>query len=143
MNHFLLTVGRDVAGILGPLRVQPGRRCRPAIPIGLSAAPKPRHAALLRDGFLKAAPMRRAIAVAAFATLLTACGPPSVEDFIEDPDMLGEAMEECQMEAAQGKPKSERCRNADKAVRTMGANLIKDAGSRFMEGIMESMEDQR
>lgn len=70
--------------------------------------------------------MRRALLVTAVAAFLAACGPPTVEEFIEDPEMLAEVMEECQLEVAQGKPKSEECRNAQEAAETMAANLMKE-----------------
>ncbi|MCZ0945399.1 MAG: EexN family lipoprotein [Gammaproteobacteria bacterium] len=70
--------------------------------------------------------MRRAFLVAAITASLAACGPPTVEEFIEDPEMLAEVMEECQLEVAQGKPKSEECRNAQEAAETMAANLMKE-----------------
>ena len=71
--------------------------------------------------------MRRAISIAAFAFMLAACGPPSVEEFIEDPEMLAEVAEECQIEIAQGKPRSELCRNAQEAAETMMNNVMKEA----------------
>lgn len=82
--------------------------------------------------------MHRVFAVAVFAVLLTACAPPSVEDFIEDPEMLGEVMEECQMQVAQGKPRSERCRNAQKAAETMAGNLMREALRPFSEAFKEN-----
>lgn len=77
--------------------------------------------------------MRRAITLAAFAFLLAACGPPSVEEFIEDPELLAEAVAECQIEVAQGKPRSERCRNAQEAASQMAGNLMKDAMNSAMQ----------
>ena len=71
--------------------------------------------------------MYRALLLTSFTLLLAACGPPSVEDFMEDPELLAEIAEECQLEIAQGKPKSEQCRNAQKAAETMAENLMKDA----------------
>ena len=71
--------------------------------------------------------MRNHIAAASVLFLLAACGPPSVDDFIEDPEMLAVAIDECTMEVAQGKPMSERCRNVEKATEIMGRNLLKAA----------------
>ena len=71
--------------------------------------------------------MRNHIAAASVLFLLAGCGPPSVEDYMEDPDMLAEAIDECTLEVAQGKQQSERCRNAETAAETMGRNLLKSA----------------
>ena len=84
--------------------------------------------------------MRRAFVVAAFTALLAACGPPSVEDFIEDPELLGDAIQECRIEVAQGKPASEECRNAREAAGRMAGNIVKDAMRSvkdFAEGLRE------
>ena len=60
----------------------------------------------------------------ALAVLLGACGTPSVEDFMDDPERLAETMAECTMERAQGKSVSERCRNAQVATQRMARNLM-------------------
>ena len=71
--------------------------------------------------------MRNHLAAASVLVLLTGCGPPSVEDYMEDPELLATAIDECTLEVAQEKSQSERCRNAEKAAETMGRNLLKSA----------------
>lgn len=76
--------------------------------------------------------MKKMLFVAPLVMMLSACGTPSVEDFIDDPEMLGEVLQECQMLQMQGKDaSSEECVNAKKAARQMGKNM--------MNGIMKDM----
>lgn len=42
-----------------------------------------------------------------FSSMLAACGAPSVEDFMDDPDLLAETLKECK-----AKDSSEKCKNA-------------------------------
>ena len=86
--------------------------------------------------------MRNHIAAASVLVLLTACGPPSVEDYIEDPEMLAEAIDECTLEAAQGKRQSERCRNAEKAAETMGRNLLRSVLPQGLRDILMPEDGQ-
>jgi hypothetical protein len=69
--------------------------------------------------------MKKLLVLALFSTLLTACGTPTVEDFIEDPELLGETLGECAMNMAQGKNSdTEECTNAMKAQNKMSQNMI-------------------
>ena len=69
--------------------------------------------------------MKKIVLGLSLTVLLSACGAPSVEDFIEDPEMLSRAMEACMMEKAQGASASEKCPNAEKATGRMARNLIR------------------
>ncbi len=69
--------------------------------------------------------MNRIILSLLMAVLLGACGAPSVQDLMDDPELLGETTMECGMEKAQGKALSERCRNAQKANERMIRNLMR------------------
>ena len=60
----------------------------------------------------------------ALTALMSACGAPSVQDFVDDPELLGDTMTECMTEKAQGQTVTERCRNAQKATERMGRNLM-------------------
>ncbi len=58
-------------------------------------------------------------------TTVTACGAPSVDDLIEDQELLTETMVECNTLMAQGKDtKTEECINAKKAVAQMSKNIL-------------------
>lgn len=63
--------------------------------------------------------------LAAPVLLLTACGTPTVKELVEDPELLAEVLEECQKEMMQDEP-SEKCKNAQKAMRKAGSNLLKN-----------------
>ena len=69
--------------------------------------------------------MRKTVLAISLTTLLSACGPPSVEDYIGAPEMLAEAIDECTIEAAQGKVASEKCRNVQEATAIVGQNLMR------------------
>ena len=70
--------------------------------------------------------MIKLAALSAAIMSLTACGTPSVEAFIDDPEMLAETLQECQMDRMQGKDTDEeKCQNAQQAAMTMGNNLFK------------------
>ena len=69
--------------------------------------------------------MKKIILGLSLTVLLSACGAPSVEDFMEDPEMLSEAMQACMMEKAQGASASEKCRNAEQATQRMARNLMR------------------
>ncbi|HHQ4611719.1 TPA: EexN family lipoprotein, partial [Aeromonas veronii] len=47
--------------------------------------------------------MNKLLLAIPFTMLLTACGPTSVEDFMKDPKLLNEALQECTLKIAQGK----------------------------------------
>ncbi|WP_448564125.1 EexN family lipoprotein [Thalassotalea ganghwensis] len=57
--------------------------------------------------------------------LLTACGTPTVEELVKDPNLLAEVIEECQEEMMQDEL-SEKCKNAQKAMGKVGVNLLKN-----------------
>lgn len=69
--------------------------------------------------------MKKIVLGFALTVLMSACGAPSVQGFVDDPELLGDTMTECMMEQAQGQPASERCRNAQKATERMGRNLMR------------------
>ncbi|MFM5810315.1 MULTISPECIES: EexN family lipoprotein [Aeromonas] len=65
--------------------------------------------------------------VVPFTMLLTACGPTSVENFMKDPKLLNETLQECTLKIAQGKDaNSEECKNAIEAQQRMATNLMKN-----------------
>ena len=47
--------------------------------------------------------MKHIIFAITLTVLLTGCGTPSVEDLVEDPEMMLEISQECQMLTMQGK----------------------------------------
>ena len=69
--------------------------------------------------------MNRIVLGFALTVLMSACGAPSVQDFVDDPELLGDTMTECMTEKAQGQTVTERCRNAQKATEQMGRNLMR------------------
>ena len=70
--------------------------------------------------------MKKLLLAVPFTVLLTACGPASVEDLMEDPELLGKVMQECTMKMAQGKDSdSEECKNAAEAQKKMANNMMK------------------
>ncbi|MBD2857512.1 EexN family lipoprotein [Spongiibacter sp. KMU-158] len=76
--------------------------------------------------------MKKLLLTLPFAALLTACGPASVEDLMEDPEKLGKILEDCSMKMAQGKDtNTEECQNAYEAQKRMAGNM--------MEGMMKQM----
>ena len=70
--------------------------------------------------------MKKTVFIIPLVTMLTACGAPSVEDLMEDPELLGEITLECNTLMAQGKDtKTEECINARKAMTQMSKNMMK------------------
>lgn len=66
--------------------------------------------------------------------ILTACGEPSVDDLIEDPELLAEVAQECQLMQMQGKDvDTEECNNAKEAVSKMTKNM--------MDGMMQDLNN--
>lgn len=64
--------------------------------------------------------------VAPFALLLTACGAPSVNDLVEDPELLAETAQKCSKLMAQGKnADTEECKNAQLAQKKIIENMTK------------------
>lgn len=69
--------------------------------------------------------MKKLLLAIPFTVLLTACGPASVEDLMEDPELLSKVIQECTMKMAQGKDSdSEECQNAAEAQKKMTGNLM-------------------
>ena len=76
--------------------------------------------------------MKKLLAAIPVTVLLTACGAPSVEDLIEDPELLGKIIQECTMKMAQGKDSdSEECKNAAEAQKKMAGNMMKGMMKQF------------
>lgn len=70
--------------------------------------------------------MKKILLLSSSIFLLTACGTPTVEDLIEDPQLLAEVTMECQTLMAQGKDTNiEKCQNAQKAALKMSKNMMK------------------
>jgi len=69
--------------------------------------------------------MKKILITIPLAFLLVACGTPSVKVFMEDPELLGEAVYECTMLMAQGKDiNTEKCNNALEAQKQIAQNMI-------------------
>ncbi len=69
--------------------------------------------------------MKKRFALTSLILTLTACGTPSVEDLIDDPELLAEVVQECTMKMAQGKSiETEACQNAGAAQKQMAENMI-------------------
>ena len=61
-----------------------------------------------------------------FIFLLGACGTPSVDDLIEDQELLAEITVECTTMMMQGKDtNTEECKNAQLATKKMTENMMK------------------
>jgi hypothetical protein len=72
--------------------------------------------------------MKKFFLVVPFACLMTACGDPSVEDLLGDPELLGKTMQECEEKMAQGKgDDSESCKIVTEAQKKMAEALYKNA----------------
>lgn len=70
--------------------------------------------------------MKKSLLILPLALILTACGAPSVEDLIEDQELLSEITVKCNTLLAQGKDtKTEECINAKKAMMQMSKNIMK------------------
>lgn len=70
--------------------------------------------------------MKKSIFAASLAFLLTACGAPSVEDLIENPEKLEQINQQCMTLLAQGKDtNTEECNNAREAQAQMLKNVVK------------------
>ncbi|MGN5009494.1 EexN family lipoprotein [Aeromonas sp. 96A] len=63
--------------------------------------------------YLRGIKINKLLLVFPFTMLHTACGPTSVENFMKDPKLLNETLQECTLKIAQGKDaNSEECKNA-------------------------------
>ena len=70
--------------------------------------------------------MKKLVVMTCTMILLAGCGTPSVEDLIEDPELLAKISGECSMMMAQGKDtKTEECENAKQATLKMQQNIMK------------------
>jgi len=68
--------------------------------------------------------MKKLIYVFPMVALLSACGAPSVENLIENPDKLVKISQECMMMMTQGKDTdTKKCNNAAEAQQRMAENL--------------------
>ena len=68
-----------------------------------------------------------------FATvfLLTACGTPSVEKLVKNPELLAKVVSECTMKMSQGKSvDTKECNNAAEATEQISSNMMKGMGRR-------------
>ena len=75
--------------------------------------------------------MRKLVFIIPLVTLISACGAPSVDDLIEDPELLTEITLECNTLMAQGKDtQTETCINATKAMTQMAKNMMKGINKR-------------
>lgn len=73
--------------------------------------------------------MKKLLVIAATALMLTACGAPSVDKLVENPELLMEISVKCQMMMAQGKETdTEECNNAREASEKMAENMMKGMG---------------
>ena len=71
--------------------------------------------------------MRNIVFVVTLAILVSACGPPSVQDLADNPKLLERVVAECQKEMARGASLSEKCENAQKAVLERVNEAVADA----------------
>ncbi|WP_049722221.1 EexN family lipoprotein [Gilvimarinus polysaccharolyticus] len=70
--------------------------------------------------------MKKIVMLVLLSGLLTACGTPSVEDLIDDPELLAEVLQECSTKMVQGKGvDTDECKNAVEAQKQMLNNMIK------------------
>jgi len=73
--------------------------------------------------------MKKLLVITATAFMLTACGAPSVDKLVENPELLMEISVKCQMMMAQGKETdTEECNNAREASAKMAENMMKGMG---------------
>ncbi len=72
--------------------------------------------------------MKKLFLALPFVCLITACGDPSVDDLIEDPELLGKVFQECIAKSAQGKEDdSGKCKNAVEAQKKMAKAIYNNA----------------
>jgi len=83
--------------------------------------------------------MKKYLSIVPIAMMLTACGTPSVEDLINDPETLMEISQKCQMLTMQGKDAdTEECKNAKAAALQMTKNMMKGMNKDTMKMMNES-----
>jgi len=69
---------------------------------------------------------KKILLIAASALMLSACGTPTVEELVDDPQLLSEVLEECRTLMMQGKAGDyEKCTNAQTATVKMTQNMVK------------------
>lgn len=79
--------------------------------------------------------MKKSIFVVPLVIMLTACGAPSVEDLIENPEKLDQINQQCMTLMAQGKDtNTEECNNAKEAQVQMVKNVMKGLLGEFAPG---------
>jgi hypothetical protein len=79
--------------------------------------------------------MRKMLFTLPLVLLLTACGTPSVEDLIEDPELFAEITQECTTMMMQGKDtNTEKCKNAQLAQKKMVENMTKGIMKQYGNG---------
>jgi len=72
--------------------------------------------------------MKKLFLALPFVCLITACGDPSVDDLIEDPELFGKVFQECIVKSAQGKEDdSEKCKSAAEAQKKMAKAIYNNA----------------
>lgn len=77
--------------------------------------------------------MKKSIAVMFVTFGLTACGIPTVEDLVEDPELLEESVEECKSLSLAEMKESELCNNVTEAVVKSSMKKLND----FMKGMTD------
>jgi len=61
-----------------------------------------------------------------FVCLISACSAPSVEDLMDDPELLSKSYQECIVKTAKGEEETETCKNVNEAQKKMGEALLKN-----------------
>ncbi|GAC34053.1 EexN family lipoprotein [Paraglaciecola polaris] len=70
--------------------------------------------------------MKKIIGILPLVFALTACGTPSVEDLIDDPELLTDVLAECTAKLMKGEDsKTQECKNAAEAQKQILNNVMK------------------
>ncbi len=70
--------------------------------------------------------MKKLLVVLPLVFGLSACGTPSVEDLVDDPELLSEVLEECTAKLMKGEDvKTEECQNATEGQKQILNNVMK------------------
>lgn len=70
--------------------------------------------------------MKKFLLALPLSIFLSACGAPSVEDLVEDPELFSQVTKECKQLMMQGKDAQiEKCENAQQAGVKMAENMMK------------------
>lgn len=68
--------------------------------------------------------MKKMLFVASLVLLLSACGSPSVDDLVEDQELLAETVQECSKLMMEGKDTdTEKCKNAQLVQQKVEENM--------------------